>query len=133
MRSPASWAGRSACRVRAFLAVRASGVAEEPALQRLQQFVLSERTDLLVDPFFGRDREVVGKRVVRSLERVAELVAFEDVVVGARGGVGTISRIDRSADRPERTRPALDPDDDLLTASVLADSMDDPFGETHPR
>lgn len=102
---------------------------EEPAFEGPQELLVGEEVDVLVDPLAGGDREVVGERVVRRFEGVAHLVALEDEVVGLRPRNGSIARVDRPADRPDRSGSSLDPDHDLVAGPVLADCMDDPFGE----
>ena len=64
--------------------------------------------------------DVVLERLVRALERVAELVALEDQVLRPRLVGLPQLRVDRAADRPDSLRPALDPEHDpLLSAGVV--------------
>ena len=71
---------------------------------------------------------VVLERAVRRLERVAELVALEEVVVAARLAARPVLRVDRAADRPERAFLALDPDHDPLLAPRVVDPVQSPLG-----
>ena len=84
-----------------------------------------------VEPLLGGHLEIVSQRRVRSIERVAHLVALEDVVVGTRLGGLAVADVDRAPDRPQRTRAALDPDHDLLAPAVLAQPLQGAGGESH--
>jgi hypothetical protein len=106
-----------------------SAVAEEPALERLQQLVADERLRVDVAPVLLEDADVVLERRVRRIERVLQLVALEDVVVPPRLGARPMVRIDRSSDGPDRSGLALDPDDDALVAAFVVDSCENAFGE----
>jgi hypothetical protein len=108
-------------------------VAEEPALEGLQQLLVAKWAHVLVHSFLGRDLEVVEERVVRGFESVPELVSLEDIIVPAWLGVRPVPRIDRTPNGPDSTRTALDPDDDLLADAVLAEPVQDPLGEARPR
>src|SRR3954467_4400033 len=109
---------------------KASGaVAEEPALEGFQELFLVEALHPLLHAVLRRDLEIVLEGVVRRPERVAELVALEDVVVRARGRNGAVLGVDRPADSPESSLTALDPDHDLLAGTVLPNSVEDPFGK----
>ena len=59
-----------------------------------------------------RDGEIVLERLVCLLQRVAELVALEDVVLPARLLRLAPLWIDRAADRPDAAFLPFDPDDD---------------------
>ena len=64
---------------------------------------------------------VVLERAVRRLERVAELVALEEIVVPVRLVAAPVLRVDGAADRPDAALLPLDPDHDALVASRVVD------------
>lgn len=107
-------------------------MAEEPAFEGLEQLLVAKWAHLLVHAFLGRDLEVVEERVVRRLEGVAELVALENVVVPPRRWVGSVPEVDRAPDGPDGAGATLDPDQNLLTAAVLTEPVQDPLGEPRP-
>ncbi len=78
---------------------------------------------MLVHAFLHRDLELVLEGVVRRLEGVAELVTPRRCSRPGAAPSPVAPRVDRPADRPERTGAALDPDDDLVTGAVLADPV----------
>src|SRR6185312_8861885 len=88
--------------------------AEEPPLQRDQQLAFAERLDLLR---------------LALLERVAHLVALEDVVVRPHEPIVPLGQSDRPAHRPDRAGFALDPDRDDLRRTVVAHATERPLGE----
>jgi hypothetical protein len=75
------------------------------------------------------DDGIVLERSVRRGEAVVELVAFPDVVVGARLLRLPVLGIDLPADGPDGTCPALDPDDHPLGATAVVATLHDAFGE----
>src|SRR6266542_6476716 len=103
--------------------------AEEPALERLQQLVALERPDLRGAPVLSRDAGVVAERPVGGLERVGQLVALEDVVLTPGLLARPVLRVDRPADRPQRTGQPLDPDQDPLRLTPVVDPVHHAFGE----
>jgi len=115
--------------------LRAEGPSR-PAVVRLPVALRPARTlrraAVLAAPVPLRDREVVLERGVRLLERVLELVALEDVVDGARRLAVPLLRVDDPADRPDRARLALDPDQDPLLVPRVVDAVEDPLGESAP-
>jgi hypothetical protein len=88
---------------------------------------------LLLDAFLGGDLEVVEERVVRGFESVPELVPLEDVIVFPWLRVRPVPQVDRASNGPDGPRTALDPDDDLLTAAVVPEPVQDSLGEACPR
>jgi hypothetical protein len=76
-----------------------------------------------------RHAQVVLQRVVRSPERVVELVTLEQIVVAPRLVARTVLRIDGTAHCPERALLALDPDHDGLFGAGVVDTADDSFGK----
>src|SRR5262245_29799020 len=102
---------------------------EEPALERLQQLVARERPHALGVTVALRDGEVVLERLVRLLERVAELVTLEDVVLGSRLLRRAPVRIDGAADGPDPALLPLDPDHDRLRVAVRVDAVEHPLRE----
>lgn len=106
---------------------------KKPALEGLEELLVAKWAHLLLHAFLGGDLEVVEERVVRGFESVPELVPLEDIIVPAWLRVGAVPRIDRTPDGPDGTRTALDPDDDLLADTVLAEPVQDPLGEPRPR
>jgi len=72
---------------------------------------------------------VVLERVVRSGQRVLELVALEEIVVAPGLVARPVLRVDSAANSPERALLALDPDHDCLLRTGVVDAVDDPFGE----
>src|SRR5439155_4945176 len=100
--------------------------AEEPGLERLQALLSRERPHVLAAAVPLGDGQVVLERVVRLLERVLELVALEDVVLGPRRPAVPALGIDGAAHGPERARLPLDPDDDALLVAGVVDSMEHP-------
>jgi hypothetical protein len=103
--------------------------AEEPALERAEQLLARERRDVLRPAVVLRDAKVVFEHLVRLLERVCELVALEDVVVGAGLVRGAVLRVDRAANGPERSFAPFDPDDDALVGALVVESTDLPLCE----
>src|SRR4029078_4886790 len=97
------------------------------------ELLVVEALHPLLHAVLGRDLQVVGESVVRGLERVPQLVALEDVVFSAGRLDGTGTRVDRATDGAERALATLDPDHDLLTRTVLPDSVEDPFGKPRAR
>jgi hypothetical protein len=76
-----------------------------------------------------RHAQVVLQRVVRSPERVVELVTLEQIVVAPRLVARTVLRIDGTTHGPERALLALDPDHDGLLGPRVVDTADDSFGK----
>src|SRR5262249_60810407 len=66
---------------------------------------------------------------ILTLERVHELVPFEDVVIPARLVGPPVLWVDRAPDRPERPRLSLDPDHDPLGDARVVDPLEHPLGE----
>ena len=62
-------------------------------------------------------------------EIVLELVALDDVVLGTRLLLVAPLWIEAPADGPERTRLALDPEDDMLLVSGVVESSEHPLRE----
>src|SRR5215471_2650937 len=104
-------------------------MSEEPPLERLQQLVARERPHLFAVAVALGDGEVVLERLVRLLERVSHLVAFEDVVLGPRLLRVAPVRIDRATDGPDAAVLALDPDHDRLGVAVRVDAVEDALRE----
>src|SRR6266480_2890115 len=75
------------------------------------------------------DAPVVLERVVRRRQRVLELVALEEIVVAVRLVARPVLRVHSTADSPERTLLALDPDHDRLFDTRVVDAVDDSLGE----
>src|SRR5918992_1621129 len=100
-------------------------MSEEPALEGLQELLPRERPDASVEALVLEHAHVVFERSVRGLERVVELVALEHVVVAAGHVAGTVLGAHDAADRPQRPRTALDPEDDALLRAVIADPLQD--------
>jgi hypothetical protein len=76
-----------------------------------------------------RHAQVVLQRVIRSSERVVELITFEEIIVTSRLVARTVLRIDGTTHRPERALLALDPDHDGLLGPRVVDTADDSFGK----
>jgi hypothetical protein len=76
-----------------------------------------------------RHAQVVLERLVRSLQRIVELEALEDIVVSAGLVRRTMLRVDGPPDSPESALLALDPDEDGLLDARVVDSVDDTLGE----
>src|SRR5436189_4802630 len=57
---------------------------EKPSLQGFQQLAAGKRLQVLEAAVALRNGEVVLERPVRSLQRVVELVAFEEIVIAPR-------------------------------------------------
>src|ERR1044071_7409989 len=78
------------------------------------------------------DGRVVLERLVRLLERISELVALEDVVLGTRllrlAPVG----IHGAPDRPDAALLPLAPDHDRLRVAVRVDAVEPPLREAAP-
>jgi hypothetical protein len=74
-------------------------------------------------------RQVVLERGIRLFECVLELVAFEDHVAGLGGLAIAQLRIDDPPDRPERSGPAFDPDQDPLLVPGIVDPVEQPLRE----
>jgi hypothetical protein len=114
--------------------------AEEEAFEDWKDFLPRERLDAVAaDAVVLEHAHVVLERVVRRIERVAELVALKEVVVPARLAARAVLGVDGAADGPERPRLALDPDHDALLASGIVDPAEHalcaaPLGSltTHP-
>src|SRR2546425_8682280 len=102
---------------------------EKPALERLQQLAAGERLQVLGAAVALRDCEVVLQRAVCGLQRVVELVAFEQVVIAPGLVAGPILRVDGPAHGPDCALFALDPDDYCLRGACVVDSVDDSLGE----
>ena len=77
---------------------------------------------------FG-DAQVVFERVVRGLEGVVELEAFEDVIVPTGLVRCAVLGVDRPAHSPERALLTLDPDEDGLLDARVVDSADEALGK----
>src|SRR4029450_4626141 len=108
---------------------------KEPAFQGPQQLVARERLagrdttglggDAGIVP--GRRGRVAGgvlERRVRLLERVLELVALEQIVVGVRLLAAAVLRVDGSSDGPDGAGLALDPDHYALRDACVVDSLE---------
>src|SRR3981081_1211472 len=91
---------------------RLGRATEEPGLERLQTLLAGKRPAMLGPSVPLAHREVVFERRVRLLERVLQLVAFEEIVGGLRGLAVAQLRIDDPADRPHGAGLPLDPHDD---------------------
>ena len=122
---PVPWRpGRHRCacsgRLARLLPLDPRRAAEEPPLQRDQQLAFAERLDLLRLALLGRHVQVGVDGGVRRLERVAHLVALEDVVVRPHEPIVPLGQSDRPADCPQRAGFALDPDRDDLRRTVVA-------------
>src|SRR5687767_668829 len=87
--------------------VTTSASAEEEALQDREHFLPGERLDPLRRAVVLEHASIVLERAVRGLERVAELVPLEEIVVATRLAAGPMLRIDRATDSPERAFLAL--------------------------
>src|SRR4029450_11754609 len=94
--------------------VYAALASEEPALERAEQLLARERLDVLRPTVVLGHPRVVVEHSVRLLEPVVELVALEDVVVGAWLVARPVLRVDGSSDGPHPAFLALDPDHDAL-------------------
>ena len=75
------------------------------------------------------DREVILERGVRLLERIVELVPFEDVVLDAGQLLVALLGIDGPADGPDRAGLPLDPEDNVLLVSGIVESSEHPLRE----
>ena len=102
--------------------------AEEEALQDRQHLFARERLDPRRRAVVLEHAHVVLERAVRRLERVAELVPLEEIVVAARLAARPVLRIDGAADRPERALLALEPDHDALLAPRVVEPLESPLG-----
>jgi hypothetical protein len=102
---------------------------EEPALERLQQLVSREWLHGFAATVALRDVEIVFEALVRSEQRVVELVALEDVVLLPRLVGLAVLWVDRATDGPHRSGLSLDPDDDALLDPLLVDSVEHAFRE----
>src|SRR5215203_1547932 len=102
----------------------ASSAAEEPALERAQQLVADERLHRPRPPVLLRYDSVVLERLVGSCEGIIELVPLEQIVVGPWLVARAVLRIDAAPDRPEATRPPLDPDHDPFGRASVVDAVD---------
>ena len=104
--------------------------ARRTTLERLEALVARERPQVLGAAVRLGDGHVVLERRVRVLERVVELVALEDVVVGPRL-VASLRCCGLTARPTAHTRAglALDPDDDALLAPGVVDSVEHPLRE----
>jgi hypothetical protein len=101
--------------------------AEEPALQQRENFLARERARVGVTPVLLEHPHVVLERVVRTIERVAQLVPLEHHVLRA-GLVGLAKvRVDCTANRPHRTGATLDPDHDPLLFADVVDAGQRPL------
>jgi hypothetical protein len=76
-----------------------------------------------------RNGEVVLERGVRLFERVGELEALEDVVVGTRGLAVALLRVHGAADGPDGAGPVLDPKDNVLLVSGIVEPPEHPLRE----
>src|SRR5262249_21154091 len=102
---------------------------EEPALERAENLATTEGRLSYLRAVALRDADVVLEGGVGRVERVLELVAFEEVVVLTRVVGRSVLRIDRTADRPEAAVLALDPDLDALGDAGVVAALDDTLGE----
>src|SRR4029450_9398575 len=102
---------------------------KEPAFQGPQQLVARERLAGRDTTVLGGDAGIVVERRVRLLERVLELVALEQIVVGVRLLAATVLRVDGSPDSPDGAGLALDPDHYALRDACVVDSLEHPLGE----
>src|SRR5262245_32320078 len=109
------------------LAPRSLLAVEEPALEERQDFLPGEGSGVRRPAVALEHVHVVLERLVRMLERVAELVALEDDVFGT--GLVRLAqlRIHDPTDGPDRTGSPLDPDDDPLLLADVVDAGEDPF------
>jgi hypothetical protein len=105
-------------------------MTEEPALERTQQFLASEGPNVLRAAVTLRHGEIVFEDLVRTLERVVELEALEDVVVRPRLVRRAVLGVDRAAHAPGTALSALDPDQDPLVGSGLVHSVQLALRET---
>ena len=80
-------------------------------------------------PVLSRDGSVVAQDSVRLLERVAELVALEDVVVGTRLVARAVLRVHGPPDGPQGSGTAFDPDHDPLGGPDVVDAVKNALGE----
>ena len=104
-----------------------SGVRRRSARGRKHLFP-RERPDVLGRAVVLEHAGVVLERAVRRLERVAELVPLEEVVVAARLAARPVLWVDRATDRPERAFLALEPDHDPLLAPCVVEPLQSPLG-----
>src|SRR5436309_788850 len=112
---------------------RSASVTKKPALEGLEQLLAAEPLDVRGTPVLRRDPRVVVERRVRASERVLELVALEDVVVGTGVLAAPVLRIDGAADRPEGSGLSLDPDHHALGDAGVVDPFEHALGENRAR
>ena len=84
---------------------------------------------MLASAVLLRDGEVVLESGVRAVERVDELVALEDVVLGTRRADIAPFGVHGPADCPEAAVLALDPDDDGFRIARIVDPVEHPLRE----
>ena len=104
-------------------------MTKEPALEGLEQLLAPEPLDVRGTPILGRDLRVVVERGVRAFQRVFELVALENVVVGVRLLAPPVLRIDGAADRPQCAGLSLDPDHHALGNAGVIDAFEHALGK----
>src|SRR5262249_27328872 len=97
---------------------------EEPTLQWAEELAPTARLLPFLAAVALRRADVVLEAVVRGVERILELVALEDVVVAPRLVAGPVLRVDCTADRPEASLLALDPDLDPLVDPRVVPTLD---------
>ena len=110
-----------------FAARRLSGVRRRSAPGR-EHLLPRERPDVLGRAVVLEHAGVVLESAVGRLERVAELVPLEEVVVAARLAARPVLGVDRATDRPERAFLALEPDHDPLLAPCVVEPLQSPLG-----
>src|SRR6476659_3164885 len=102
--------------------LRSALPVEEPARHEGQHFLPRKRAHVHGSPVLLEDAHVVLQRLVRAVERVAELVALEDDVLGTRVVRRAQLRIHHANHGPECARTALDPERDALLAADVVDA-----------
>ena len=112
-----TWSGRK----------RPSG-SEEEAFEHGQNLLARERLDPLGRAVVLEHPRVVLEGTVGGVERVAELVPLEEVVVAPGLAAGPVLRIDGAADGPERALLALEPDHDSFLAPRVVEPLQSPLG-----
>ena len=113
-------------RVRAALGRSAS---EEPPLERPQDLLPDERPHLRGPSIALEHLAIVLEHGVRLFQRVLELVALEDVIVGPGLVRRPVLRVHGAADGPERTGLPLDPDDHAFLPPGVVNPGQNPLGE----
>src|SRR5918994_3842925 len=117
----------SAGRQRVLEIARASAV-EEPALEQGEDLAPRERSRVGRAAVGLEHDDVVFERLVGAVERVLELVALEDHVLGPRLVRLAQVSVDGAPDRPHAALAPLDPEHDPLLPTDVVDARDHALG-----